>query len=173
MTIELIVENAKKSYQKKKYQEAGTLFAQASAEYILIGDELLAAEMKNNQSVALLMDGNAQASLNAVTGTDMIFEAYGDKRRQGMALANQAAALAALKKKTEAISLYERSASLLGEAGEDALRADVMRSIAAIQAVQGKLINAVMSMQDGMIEVKEPSLKQRIMKKLLFLRLWR
>jgi hypothetical protein len=49
----------------------------------------------------------------------------------------------------------------------------VMRSISAIQVGQGKFVDAVMSMQDGVIEVKEPSLKQRIMKRLLFMRLWR
>ena len=173
MTINQLIVKAKKSYQEKKYQEASTLFAQAAAEYTLLGDEPMAAEMKNNQSVALLMGGSAQASLDAVTGTDQIFAAIGDKLREGIALANQAAALAAQKKKTEAISNYERSASLLAEVGEIDLRTDVMRSIASIQAGQGKFTDAVLSMQDGMIQVKEPSLKQRIIKKLLFMRLWR
>lgn len=173
MNINQIIDKAKLSYQNKKYQDASTLFAQAAAEYSLIGDEPMAAEMKNNQSVALLMDGNAQASLDAVIGTELIFAATGDKLREGVALANQAAALAELKKKTEAVSLYERSATLLAEVGENDLRADVMRSIASIQAGKGKFTDAVMSMQDGLINVKEPSLKQRIIKKFLFLRLWR
>jgi len=173
MTIDQIVEKATKAYEKKKFQEASDSFLQAAEEYSLTGDVLMAAEMKNNQSVALLQNGNAQASLDAVTGTDAIFASRGDKKRQGMALANQAAALEGLKKKKEAIALYEQSANLLAVAGEVDLRADVMRSISTIQAGQGKFIDAVMSMQEGVIEVKEPSLKQRIVKKLLFLRLWR
>jgi len=173
LTTEQLIEKAKKAYSSKKFLEASDLFNQAGSEYSSNGDVLMAAEMKNNQSVALLQDGKAQASLDAVTGTDEIFAAGGDKKRQGMALANQAAALEGLKRKKEAVALYERSASLLAEVGENNLRADVMRSISAIQAGQGKYIDAVMSMQDGMIEIEKPNLKQRIMKKLLFLRLWR
>jgi tetratricopeptide (TPR) repeat protein len=173
MTIEQLTDKAKKAYSTKKFKEASDLFGQAADQYTLNGDSLMAAEMKNNQSVALLQNGNAQASYDSVIGTDEVFAEQGDKKRQGMALANQASALESLKRKKEAIELYERSARLLADAGEIDLRADVMRSISAIQVGQGKFVDAVMSMQDGVIEVKEPSLKQRIMKKLLFMRLWR
>lgn len=173
MTSEQIIDRAKKAYNAKKFKEASDLFGQAADMYSSNGDSLMAAEMKNNQSVALLQNGNAQASFDSVIGTDKVFAAEGDKRRQGMALANQASALEALKRKKEAVELYELSANVLAEAGETNLRADVMRSISAIQVGQGKFIDAVMTMQDGVIEVKEPTLKQRVMKKLLFLRLWR
>jgi tetratricopeptide (TPR) repeat protein len=133
----------------------------------------MAAEMKNNQSVALLQAGNAQASLEAVLGTDEVFASAGDKRRQGMAVANKAAALGDLKRIEEALSFYEKSATILEEAGEPDLRADVMRSIATLRVKQGKFTDAVISMQSGLIEVEKPTLKQRILKKLIFLRLWR
>jgi tetratricopeptide (TPR) repeat protein len=173
MTTELLSDKAKKAYNAKKFKEASDLFGQAADTFTSNGNSLMAAEMKNNQSVALLQNGNAQAAYDMVIGTDEVFAAEGDKKRQGMALANQASALEALTRKKEAIDLYERSASLLAEAGENNLRADVMRSISAIQVGQGKFVDAVMSMQDGVIEVKELTLKQRIIKKLLFMRLWR
>ena len=173
MTIDQLTNRAKQAYGAKKFKEAIDLFGQAADIYTTNGDILMAAEMKNNQSVALLQNGNAQASFDIAVGTDEVFAREGDKKRQGMALANQASALEALKKKKEALELYERSASLLAEAGENNLRADVMRSISAIKVGQGKFVDAVMSMQDGVIEIKEPTLKQRIIKKLLFLRLWR
>lgn len=173
MTLDQLVEKAKQAYGNKKYNEAGDLFNRAADGYVSANDPLMAAEMKNNQSVAFLQDGNAQASLDAVIGTDAIFASSGDKRRQGMALANKAAALEALKRKKEAIACYEESENLLEQAGETNLRADVMRSIAAMQVSQGKFTDAVMSMQDGLIEVKKPTLRQRILKKFLFLRLWR
>lgn len=173
MTITELTDKAKKAYGARKFKEACDLFGQVADLYTASGDLLMTAEMKNNQSVAILQNGDARSSYDFAVGTDAVFAAAGDKKRQGMALANQASALEALKKKKEALDLYNRSASLLAEAGETDLRAVVMQSISAIQVGQGKFIDAVMSMQDGVIEVKEPTLKQRIMKKLLFLRLWR
>ena len=174
-TIQLdqLVENAKQAYGEKKYKVAATLFNQASEEYASANDRLMAAEMKNNQSVAHLQDGNPQASLEAVLGTDDVFASAGDKKRQGMAVANKAAALGELKRKEEAIAYYEESADILEAAGEPDLRADVMRSISSLRVSQGKFTDAVMSMQDGLIEVKKPTLWQRILKKLIFIRLWR
>jgi tetratricopeptide (TPR) repeat protein len=171
--MEKIIDQAKWAYENKKYKESAELFARAAESYDAAGDPLQAAEMKNNQSVALLQAGNAQASLEAVTGTDDIFASTGDLKRQGMALANKAAALEALRRKEEALDCYERSAILLEKAGEKDLRADVMRSIAGMQVSQGKFTDAVMSMQSGLIEVEKPSLKQRLLKKILFRRLWR
>jgi tetratricopeptide (TPR) repeat protein len=173
MQLEEIVEKAKQAYGTRKYKEAADLFGQAAGQYVSLNDVLMAAEMKNNQSVAFLQAGNALDSLEAVLGTDEIFASAGDKRRQGMAVANQAAALGDLKRKEEAITLYEKSAAILEEAGEPDLRADVMRSIATLRIRQGKFTDAVVSMQDGLIEVEKPTLKQRILKKLFFLRLWR
>jgi tetratricopeptide (TPR) repeat protein len=173
MQMDQLVEKAKQAYGDKKYREAADYFGQAATHYVTINDPLMAAEMKNNQSVAYLQAGNARASLEAVLGTDEVFASSGDKKRQGMAVANQAAALGDLKRKEEAIALYEKSAGILEEAGEPDLRADVMRSIATLRIRQGKFTDAVVSMQDGLMEVKKPTLKQRILKKLFFLRLWR
>jgi len=173
MSVENIVEQGKKSYGSKKYKEAAGLFAQAAEAYEVEGNPLLAAEMKNNQSVAYLQDGNAESSLEVVTGTDVVFASAGDLKRQGMALANKASALVALKRKKEAIACYEESAQLLEQAGEKDMRADVMRSIAALQVGQGKLTDAVISMQSGLIEVEKPTKRQKFLKKILFRRLWR
>jgi tetratricopeptide (TPR) repeat protein len=173
MQLDQLIEKAKQAYGNKKYKEAANLFGQAAEDYTSANDLLMAAEMKNNQSVAYLQDGNARASLEAVLGTDDVFASAGDKRRQGMAVANKASALGDLKRKEEAIACYEASANLLEQAGEPELRADVMRSIATLRVSQGKFTDAVISMQDGLIEVEKPTLRQRIMKKLFFLRLWR
>ena len=173
MQLDQLVDKAKQAYGKKKYNEAATLFGQAAEDYLAVNDALMAAEMKNNQSVACLQAGNARASLEAAQGTDEIFAAAGDKRRQGMAVANQASALGDLKRIDEALACYEKSAKILEEAGEPDLRADVMRSIATLRVRQGKFMDAVVSMQDGLVEVEKPTLKQRILKKLFLLRLWR
>jgi tetratricopeptide (TPR) repeat protein len=159
-------------YQKKKYVEAAGAFSMAADAYRAIHDGLMAAEMMNNQSVAFLQAKQDQAALDAVMGTDKIFADAGDLRRQGMALANQAAALQGLKRKQEAIPLYEQAAAILEQAGEDQLRADVMRSLATLNVKGGKGLDALIAMQDGLAGVKKPTLKQRIIKQLIRLRLW-
>ena len=83
-------------------------YANAADAFKETSDLLMSAEMRNNQSVALLRDKQAQAAFEAALGTDEVFADIGDNRRQGMALANQAAALAALKRPKEAIELLHQ-----------------------------------------------------------------
>jgi tetratricopeptide (TPR) repeat protein len=163
----------KDAYAQADYEAAAQAFDQAAAAYAAAGDAILAAEMKNNQAVALLQAKQAQAALEALTGSDAVFAAAGDLRRQGMALANQAAALEALHRRDEALACYQRSADILERAGASDLRADVMRAAAALQVRRGKMTDAVITMQSGLMGLEKPTLKQRILKKLLFMRLWR
>ncbi len=100
-------------------------------------------------------------------GTESIFEKAGDKKRQGMALGNQAAALEALKRLDEALDLYERAAAIFAQTGEGDLRALVMKSAAAIRLKQGKVSEAGMDMLGSLGAVEKPSLLQRILKFLL------
>ncbi len=173
LQLNQLVEEAKQAYSKKKYQVAATLFNQAADDYESLNDLLMAAEMKNNLSVAHLQDGNPQASYEAVLGTEDVFASAGEKKHQGMAVANKAAALGDLNRKEEAIAFYEESADIFKKAGEHDLRANVMRAIATLRIGQGKFTDAIMSMQEGLIEVEKPNFWQRILKKLFFLRLWR
>jgi hypothetical protein len=90
-----------------------------------------------------------------------------------MALANKAAALHALKRKEEAVEFYTKSAAILEQAGEPELRADVYQALAGLEVSRGKMVDAVTAMQSGLMGVEKPTLKQRILKKLLFRRLWK
>jgi len=90
-----------------------------------------------------------------------------------MALANMGAALSELGQKDKAVKVYQESAAIFKELGESELRADVMRSLSILKVKQGEFTDAVMDMQDGLADVKKPTLKQRILKKLLFTRLWK
>jgi tetratricopeptide (TPR) repeat protein len=168
----LLAEDGKRLYANGKYLQAADIFASAAQAYAAQDDVLTAAEMKNNQCVALLKGKQAQAALEAVADTEAVFAGAGDLRRQGMALANQAAALEALKRREEAAVLYERAAGLLEQAGEDLMRADALRSLSALKARKGQGLDALIAMQDGLGGVKAPTLKQRILKQLLRLRLW-
>ena len=151
--------------------QAAQEFAQAASVYAGTGDALMAAEMKNNQSVALLLAGEPQAALEAVEGTEKTFADAEDFRRQGMALANQASALQALKKLKDAMEYFQRASVTLEKAGEGDLRADVMQQLSMLHLRRFKFYDAVLTLQSGLAGVKNPTMKQRFMKKMLFFRL--
>ncbi|MEK6256448.1 MAG: tetratricopeptide repeat protein, partial [Chloroflexota bacterium] len=142
-------------------------FSAAAAGYASQNNAVDAAEMRNNQSVALLQAGDAQAAYDAAAGTGQIFETAGDAKRQAMALGNMAAALDELGRLQEAEDAYQKSAKLFTEIGEDKLHANVMQSISKLQLRSGRQLEAIASMQSGLEEIKKPSIKQKLLKKLL------
>lgn len=169
MTIEpaQIADQGKKSFANKKFEEAAELFLQAAEGFTAGRSALMAAEMMNNRSVALLQAGRPQEALDAARDTDLVFAGGNDLKRQGMALGNQAAALEGLHRLDEALAAYERSAELFAQAGEGDLRAMVMKSAAAIKLRKGKVTDSAFKMM-GSLDVKEtPNLFERILKFLL------
>lgn len=166
MTIEpaQLAEQGKQAFRNKQFDESAELFRQAAEGFSLGRNGLLAAEMKNNMSVALLQAGKAQESLDAALGTDLVFAGAKDIKSQGMALGNQAAALEALNRFDEAIAAYERSAELFAEAGEGDLRAMVMKSAAAIKLKTGKITESAFKMMGSLDAKENPGFFERILK---------
>ena len=117
-----LAEQGKKEYEQGNYLAAAGRFAQAAQAYTLMKDELNAAEMKNNQSVALLQAGKAKEALQATDGTEATFQKANDIRRQGIAVSNRAAALEGMKNWKEALAEYDRAASLFEQIGEGDMR---------------------------------------------------
>jgi tetratricopeptide (TPR) repeat protein len=162
-----IVKEAQAAYRRGDYAAAAQSYEAARQSYLLAGDEVMAAEMSNNVSVALLQDGNPEGSLQAVEGTAAIFAAAGDQKRQAMALGNQAAALEDLNRVDEAEQLYWQAAEILKNINETDLRLSVMQSISALQLRTGRQMQAVATMQAGVAGIEKPSLTQRLLKTLL------
>jgi len=119
----------------------------------------------------LLRAKQAQAALEAAQGTEKVFEKAGDARRQGIALANQASALGALKKFKDAIEYYEKAGVALEKANDGDLRAEVMQLLSALYLRRFKFYEAIVALQSGLSGVKNPTPKQRLMKKILFIRI--
>jgi tetratricopeptide (TPR) repeat protein len=166
-----LVEKARQIYATNDFTAAAAAYAEAATALVSAGDPLTAAEMKNNQCVALLRLGQAQAALQAVEGTAELFNSAGDFRRLGIAHANRASVLEALKRRADAIDEYNRAGEALEKAGEDQMRVQVMQLLSGLYLRRGKLLNAVIALQSGLAGVKDPTPKQRLMKKLLFFRL--
>ena len=156
-----LAEDGKKEYGKGNYKAAADLFSQAAQAYASDGDELNAAEMKNNESVAFLQAGNAQEALQAVEGTEEIFLKAGDLKRQGIAVSNRAAALEGFKKWKEALAEYDRAASIFEQAGEGDMHSLVRKSAANINLKRLHVTDSQMDVLDSLRLVEKPTLTQR------------
>jgi tetratricopeptide (TPR) repeat protein len=162
-----LADDGKQEYAKNNFKAAAALFAQAAQAYASMQDELNAAEMKNNQSVALLQAGNAKAALEATDGTETVFQKAGDIKRQGIAVSNRAAALEGMKKWQEALAEYDRAASLFEQVGEGDMHSIVRKAAANINLKRGKLVNSQMDVYDSLRLVEKPTFTQRILKFLI------
>ena len=159
-----LADRGKQEYERGNFRAAAELFLQAAQAYTSARDELNAAEMKNNQSVALLQAGNAREALQATEGTELVFEQAGDRKRQGIAVSNRAAALEGLRKWEEALAEYDRAASLFEESGEGDMHSIVRKAAANINLKRGRLADSQMDVFDSLRLVKKPTLMQRLMK---------
>jgi tetratricopeptide (TPR) repeat protein len=162
-----LAQEAQAEYSKGNYLSAANLFKAAADGFSSNKDELSAAEMTNNQSVALLQAGDAKSALELAMGTDLIFASKGDVKRQAMAIGNQAAALEKLGQPDKAIESYRKSGELFATIGEFELRAYVYQAISALQLKRGRYLEAYAIMRAGVMEVKEPNLTQRLLKSLM------
>lgn len=160
-------EEALRSFQAGDFTLAANLFDEAASAFLASGNELDAAEMKNNKSVALLQAGDAAGAFESAQNTADIFYRNGDYRRQGMAHANEASALEALGRIQEALQAYQLAAEALEHAGEDQLRANVLQQMAGLQLRQGKYFEALYSMRVGLAGLRKPTLKQKILRVIL------
>ena len=159
-----LADRGKQEYDRGNYLAAAELFGQAVGAYTSLLDELNAAEMRNNQSVALLQAGKASEALQATDGTESVFEKTGDRKRQGIAVSNRAAALEGLGKWNEALSEYDRAATLFEEVGEGEMHSIVRKAAANINLKRGRITDSQMDVFDSLRLVEKPTLVQRIMK---------
>jgi len=162
-----LAEKGKIEYENGNYSAAADLFLQAAQAYAAMQDELNAAEMKNNQSVALLKAGKAKDALRATEGTEQIFADAGDLRRQAIAVGNRAAALEGLKKWNEALAEYDRAASIFEQAGAGDMHSVVRKAAANLNLKRGRFTDSQLDIYDSLRLVEKPTLTQRIMKFLI------
>jgi tetratricopeptide (TPR) repeat protein len=162
-----LAEQGKKEYEQENFIAAADRFAQAAQAYSLIKDALTAAEMKNNQSVALLQAGKAKEALQATDGTEEIFQQANDIKRQGIAVSNRAAALEGMKKWKEALAEYDRAASLFEQIGEGDMHSIVRKAAANLNLKHGRVTDSQMDVFDSLRLVEKPTLTQRFMKFLM------
>jgi tetratricopeptide (TPR) repeat protein len=167
LTAKELIAEGQGAYKEKRYSEAASSFEQAARALQASGDSPGAAEAANNSSVAYLQAGSAADALRLAEGTPAVFAAAGDIRRQGMALANQAAALESLHRLPEALETYQLASELLKQAGEKELRALVLENISTLQLRTGNQLQALASMDTALEHKGKLSIRERLLKKLL------
>jgi tetratricopeptide (TPR) repeat protein len=167
ISLKQLVSEGKSAYQQGDFLAAARAFDAAAEAYSAAGDALNAAEMSNNSSVAYLQAGEAQEAFRSVEGTPAIFAKAGDLRRQGISLGNLGAALEAMGRLDDAADAYRQSAELLQSAGENDLRAYVMKSLSALHLRTGRHVAAIAAMESGLEGIEHPKPQQRLLKRLL------
>ena len=160
-------DQGKREYEKGNHRVAANFFLQAAQAFDAANDPVNAAEMRNNQSVALLQAGKSKEALQATEGTEEIFKQANDRKRQGIAVSNRAAALEGLRRWKEALAEYERAASILEQAGEGDMHSIVRKASANIHLKLGHVNDTQMDIYDSLRLVEKPTLSQRLMKFLM------
>lgn len=155
------------TYQAKDYSQAAEIFADAADCYQKAGDPLTAAEMKNNQSVALLMADLPEQALQAVLGTGQVFAEQGASEKQAMALANQASAHEALGEFSQAGTCYQQAGDLFLKIGNFAEHLKISQSISSLKLKQRDPLGAVFVLHRGLEKIEQPTLRQRFLKQVL------
>lgn len=167
LTPEQLSEEGQRAYNSGDYTAAAQAYQAAAQGYQQTGDSFQEAELLNNASVAYLKAGDPQLALDMALHTDQVFASDGDLRRQAIALANQAAAYQDLGQLEKALQVYQESSALLREIDDQELRPAVMKAISSLQLRLGKQMEALATMQSSLDVIEKPSLKQKILKKIL------
>lgn len=167
LTPEQLGKEGARAYNSGDYTAAAQAYRAAAQGYQQTGDPIQEAEMLNNASVAYLKGDNPDLALDMALNTDQVFASAGDLRRQAIALANQAAAYEELGQLEKALQVYQESSTLLREIDDQELRPVVMKAISTLQLRLGNQLEALATMQSSLEGIEKPSLKQRMLMKIL------
>lgn len=162
-----LAEGAKAAFQRGEFEAAIEGFKSAREKYLQSEDHLMAAEMGNNLSVALLQASQFEGALQAVEGTPQLFLEAEDKHRAAMAFGNLASALEATGDLQAAEQPLQRAIQLFQETGDKENLMHTAKALSQLQLKLGKPLEAVSSMQGGLTGQSKLSLKNRVLRSIL------
>jgi tetratricopeptide (TPR) repeat protein len=160
-------DEGKKLFTGKNYLQSAAAFSQAAADFQSRGFNIMAAEMRNNQCVALLKANKPQQALDVVQGTDKIFLEEGERLKQAMALANEATALKELGQNQQAIDRFSQAADIFDQLRESEMYLQTMQSLSGLKMRTRNIPGALISLQQGLESLEKPNLRQKLLLKLL------
>jgi len=157
-------DQAMKLFKDEEFEQAADLFQQAANQYQQSGEFLLAAEARNNQSVALLQAGKSEEALAAALGTETVFSEAGDSLRQAQALGNQAAAHQAMHHLDQAAELYLKASKIFKAANQLEFYTLVMKNVSSIRMSQRKFLDSLFAMNQALSVKTKLSLRERLIR---------
>jgi tetratricopeptide (TPR) repeat protein len=169
-SVEDIINLAGISYNNGEFIQSADYYFQAAIFYKSQNNFILSAEMKNNQSVALLLGKQGQNALEACLGTAEFFLENNEEKRAGVAYANEAAAYQAINEFQIAEERYKQAANILNSIGEKEMYAQIFHSLSQLQLRMGKQFDALTSMKTNLENTEDTSFKKRLLKFLLNIR---
>jgi tetratricopeptide (TPR) repeat protein len=155
------------AFREGRLDLAIELFQAAYKAYKQSGDALKSAEIANNMSVALLKTARPQEALQAVEGTQSIFQSAGDEHRAALAWGNLAAALEACGDLAAAEEAYKQATTRFAKLDDDENRAYTHQALSRVQIRQGRAVEAVTTMQTGLESKQGLSIRNRVLRFLL------
>lgn len=162
-----LAKDAKTAFEQGDMEAAIKGFTAARDGYHQAGDHLMALEMANNLSVALLQADRPEDSLAEVRGTPQQFLDAKDEYRAAMAFGNLAAALESTGDLGAAEAALEESIRILKEIGEKDNLMHAVRALSQLQLRRGQPIEAVSTMQTGLEGQSKLSLKNKVLRSIL------
>jgi tetratricopeptide (TPR) repeat protein len=166
-SLEELLSQAFTDNQEGRLEEAAGCFAELRQHYLSQGDQVMAAEMANNMAVVLLKMGQHQTALDVLQGTQEIFLAQNDRARAAQAYGNIGSALEACGNQRDAEHAYRQAADLFEALGDSDQRAVTLQALSRLQLQSGRPFEALSSMQTGLEIKQKPSLRDRIIRRLL------
>ncbi len=167
MDAEALKKSGLAHFSSDRFAEAAIAFDQAALAYEAAGRPADAAEMRNNLCVVKMSQDDWPGALAAVEGTEAVFAAAGDGRREAQAIANRAACFEGLGRVDEALQTYQRAIDLLGELGEHDTRSACYKRMSGLQVKSGRQLEALASMRSGLDLTNKPSMRERMLKGML------
>lgn len=162
-----LANNAKSAFERGDLEAAIEGFTSAKDDYHQAGDHLMAAEMANNLSVALLKSDRSEEAFQVVKGTEQIFLDAEDEYRAAMAYGNLASALEANGELQSAEEALEDAIRLFNKIGDKEHLMHTARALSQLQLRRGRPLEAVTTMQGGLEKQSKISVKNRILRSIL------
>ncbi len=167
MDAEALKKTGLDHFKADRFADAASAFDQSALAFEAAGRPADAAEMRNNLCVVKMSQDDWPGALAAVEGTEAVFAAAGDSRREAQAIANRAACFEGLGRVEDALQTYQRAIDLLGDIGEHETRSACYKRMSGLQVKSGQQLQALASMRSGLDLTDRPSMRERMLKGML------
>jgi tetratricopeptide (TPR) repeat protein len=157
-------------FMQGDYEDAADTFKQAIAAYEGESKSDMVAEMQVNLGLALHSMGESEQALEQMNMAHAVFAQINDQSRTAQVLGNMARVYAKLGNSEQAMTNYREASALFMELGDEENYGQTVLAIADLQMRSGQLMKAAATFEVGLDYIKNPTGRQKMMKRLLGVR---